>query len=360
MFEITADELPRFMACNGSLWIERDPSLAFTDQEARNEGIATHWLAKEIFDNRMSFENAVGVRSPIGVFITPEMIEHVKGYLEIIQPGAMEVVTSYRPSDGVQVNGRADHICYFNNVLYIDDYKNGWRIRNPDWTLISHAIGWMIANPSAQVDMVRISIYQPKPYHPDGKYRSIDMFPHELAAKRDELFAALAAPKQIVTSGEQCHHCPSATKCPANRMSGGNSIDLSYIAMSERLTDDALSYELDALTVAETRIKDRKAALEALATARIKAGSVVPHYALEQKLGNTRFKGHVTPALLKALVGPHVIDEKLPTPKQAKERGLHSVLYDNLTERPTIGTGLKRIDVQAKATKAFGEIATGK
>lgn len=356
MYILTATELMRVMNCHGSRFMPKSDIISSVDKQAIDEGDATHWLAVQMFNGSLAPENAQGVRAYNGIFITDEMISHVCDYLNTIKLGVMEIDTSHSGMNW-QINGRSDHIFYDWNThtLYIDDYKNGWRVVDPfeNWTLISHAIGY-IKNTGVIPVVIHLSIFQPKPYHQDGVYRTWSITYDELMMYARRIDETLTDTPEILTTGSQCHHCPAQIECPAHRNSAYNAIDVSYQVMRQDIPDDELSRELKELEASKARIEERYNAMCELGIHRITNGSVVRDYSVELRQGHTKFKDFVTPDLFEITTNLRA-NKKLPTPAEAKRRGMNDATYAALTERPVIGKKLKRIDTNKKAERIFGK-----
>lgn len=358
MLRINADDLPRFMACNGSRLMQPSYPAVPGDNTIRDEGIAAHFMSTAAFNN-VPLENMTNTKAPNGVFMTNEMTAHVADYLDNITVfhgfadfalRAMEV-----NCDHESVSGRADYAAFTSDqAITVGDFKYGYRIVEPDmnWTLISHCIKLSIDFPGAQ--KFNIFIFQPRAYHRKGAFRvwSIDRF--KLNSLRDQLYDALANPSDRLNTSVHCGKCPANATCPAAQMAGMNAIEAGDIAHNDDIHNDFLSYELDILKRAADTIKARLEALQELAQHRITYGQPVPNYSLEHGLGKTRFKEGITPDLLFALTGKDLSKKELVTPAEAKRRGVNEKFLETVTERPSTGKKLVRITADDKARKLFG------
>lgn len=363
MFTITADELPRFMQCNGSRLMPATMPPVETDQSARDEGTAAHWLASEVFNGRTDLLEMADRKAPNGVYITPEMIEHVEEYLNAIVhidrgdlTNAMEIETSFG-NDQWRVNARADHMGYVgnSNTVYVDDFKYGWRIVEPkmNWTLIAHAIGYCITRQIQPREIV-LTIHQPRPFHRDGKSREWRITYDELTGYHQQLAATMAAPSDTLNTGPQCRKCHALPTCPAARAASMNAIDASALAFSDDIGNDLLSFELDTLRTAAATLDNRLSALEELAKHRLKAGQIVQGYGVEIQLSNLTWKEGMTAGLLLALTGKDLSSPKLITPTQAKKLVSEEIIK-TVAERRQTGVKLVRMDASEKAEQIFGE-----
>lgn len=354
MLVTTATELPRLMVCIGSRLMPAALPPDF-DHEARDEGIAAHWLAKEWFEGR---EHPPGTKAPNGWVLTDDMNEHVASYVSALECGTMECDLTWG-TDAFEVRSRADHVHYYDplgGTLTVDDFKYGWRLVDPfeNWTLIAYAIGWCIRN-GASPAVIRLRIHQPRPYHPDGPLREWRLSYDELLRYHAQIQARLMHPSDDLHTGPQCAKCHALADCPAARMASMNAIDATTDrAFSDALPNHILAHEYDTLTLAESIIKDRREALEELMTHKIRTGTVIAGYALKQRYAQTRWKPGLTGDTMSMVTGVDLRKDGLVTPAEAKRRGVSETSIAALTERPSIGTKLEKIDVQREAAKRHG------
>lgn len=354
MITVTATELPRLVACRGSRQlIERSNSAQFS-APIRDEGIAVHWIIERaiVNDGALPDEHSL---APNGVVVTADMLTHAADYLTTVRSPAsrFEHDTTLSGANWT-VRGRADHIEYnpVSNSVHVDDLKYGWRIVEPDgnWTLIFHAISFCISN-QLQPDVIRLTIHQPRPYHPDGSIRTAELTYHQLMAHFHTLVDVLSTYNDTLTTGPQCHNCPAMGTCEAARKAALNVVDLSETFGSEELDNEELARELDTLKRASKMIGDRIDALENLARYRLSMGEVVNNYSLEQGLSNSRWKDGITPEIVLALTGVNVAQTKVVTPAEAKRRGINPEIITALTERIPTKLNLVRVDADKRAKR---------
>jgi len=354
MLTLTATELPRFMGCNAFQSLE---SVApFNTDESRAEGDAAHWFVEQVFNGRATAEQLIDKKAPNGIFITPDMAEHCEKYLRDIKGrGAVEIPTSYG-TEQYTVNGRADHGAWDAVSLTVDDFKYGWKIVEPEfnWTLISHAIGLIIAN-NLKPDHIVFRIYQPRPYHPRGNVREWACSYHDLMyVFWPKLQKALLNPSDRVCTGEHCYKCEKMSQCPAMQIAAMNAIDVSEVAFNSKLSNDELSWMLDQLKRGQEVLKQSLAAFEDLAMHRMKSGENIPQYSMQNGLGQTRWKGGMTPDVVKLITGVDCSKKELITPNQAKNAGVPESVIKTLTERPNTGYKMVRADTNKTAENLFG------
>lgn len=346
------------MACNGSIFMTKNKKFE-VDDTITEEGNAAHYLAEQVFKGLFTADELIDRKAPNGVFITAEMADHVDGYLRDIKgKGFVEIDTSYRDT-GWEVRGRADHISFEGGVLYVDDFKYGWKIVEPDhnWTLISHAVGWMINNwgEISAVKSVVFRIYQPRPYHPRGAIRQWSISTQELMGFASEIKSALSKPEQKVLSGSHCYKCPSLASCPSTQIAAMNAIDVSEQAFDSNMSNDDLSYVLEQFSRAKDALEQFIDAAEDMLKHRLKAGQAVKGWGLQIDLGQKKWLDGVTPEFIEALTGVDVSKKSLITPNQAKKAGVLEDVVESLCDRPTKGVKLVKVDENKRAEQLFGK-----
>jgi len=110
MLSVTATELPRLMACNGSRLMGVGVAPFDTGGTTRDEGNAAHWLIEQVHGGRRA-EQVIDQKAPNGVYITVEMVEHLEDYISNTRGAEIEVETSFGAKNW-QINSRADAINY--------------------------------------------------------------------------------------------------------------------------------------------------------------------------------------------------------------------------------------------------------
>lgn len=358
MFILDADQLNRFMACQGSRLLPVAPKASHENTEARDEGNAAHWMAQKAFAG-VSIASLIDTPAYNNYIMTAEMADHISQYLAALDCGDMEQPTVHG-GKGWQVNGRADHIRdnLATDTLTVDDLKYGWSLVDPymNWTLLSHAIAHCKKTHRTPHEII-LRIHQPRPYHPDGPLREWRLSYDELLKYAWELEQAMTNPgDDLVTTIAHCGKCASLGICPAARQAGMNAIDATCIAFADDLPNHVLSRELDLLRTAESVISSRREALEELAAYRITRGAVVPFYAMTNQYANTRWKSGISPDALTAATGINCTKAGHITPAEAKRRGVSSVVIEALTERPQTGIKLTRASADERAQRIFGKV----
>ena len=357
MLSLTATELPRFMACNGYKSLGGiEPFNPSTEQT--DEGNAAHWLCEQVYHGANA-EDLIGQTAPNGLYITADMVEYCREYLEFITSGNCEVeVDTSHSGNGWEIRGRADAIGY-NTVyktLVVADLKYGWRIVEPEnnWTLISHAIAWCTKHQIAP-DNIVFTIYQPRPFHSQGTIRTWIIDYTELMSLYQELSEILSHPSSTVCSGSQCYKCQCLSQCPAAQIAAMNAIDVAEIAFDSEIENERLTWMLANLKRAQEIIKQSYDAYEDLALHRLKAGGRLKGYSMQQALGQTTWNDGITSDVVKMMSGVDVRVDKIMTPAQAKKAGVPEDLIKSMTHRPDNGFKLVAVDENKLAQKMFGK-----
>lgn len=360
MFNITADELPRFMECNGSRLMSAAYPKVNDDPTARNEGIAADWLASQMFYG-IDPETLVNRPAPNGFYITGDMVDHVSSYLSALDCGDMQVETSFG-NEAFRVGARADHIVmrhknhrFTSDRLTVDDLKYGFRLVEPErnWTLIAHAVGYCISR-QVRPDTIVLRIHQPRPFHPSGPLREWVITYDELMQYYMQIAGALTNPSDTLRTGiAWCGKCRALPNCPAAISAGMNAIDAATVAFDNDIPNEALSAHLDTMRNAKAMIDAQLTALEEMTAYRCKAGAVIDNYGMVPQYANTRWKPGITSKAIEAVSRVDVAKDALCTPAEAIRRGAPKHFIDALTERPQIGTKLVRASADARAKRAL-------
>lgn len=359
MITLTATDLPRFMACNGYRLMPHHKPFN-VDDTARDEGNAAHWLIEQVHRGISTLEQLEGEKAFNGVFITEEMIEYVKPYLEAVTgKGEVECDTSYSDGQRYSIRGRADHVSQSGDTLYVSDFKYGWGLVEPErnWTLISHAFGYAFTKLNgvfpAQVVM---RIYQPRPHHPEGKIREWRVTGTELQALYEEFIRVMHNPSEELHTSEHCRKCPALLTCPAAQKSGMNAIDTSEAAFVADIDDGSLGRLLDQIDRAIKVLEQNKKAYTEHALHRLKAGAVIPNYVAERELTNRQWKDGVNVEFAKLVTGVDLGKSALITPAQALKKGVSEAAIESLCERREKGIKLVRLDADKAVKKMFNNL----
>lgn len=358
MLNVTATNLPRIMACNGSLKMNEAEAINLdVDNTVRNEGDAAHWFVEQVHSGQSDAVALINSKAPNGVFITGDMHQHLQEYLNYIQNASIEVVTDWNNWKW-SITGRADAIKYdaVNYVLEICDLKYGWGIVEPDenFTLISHACAWRIANPDKRIEKIKLTIFQPRPQHHLGSMRTFEFDVLKLNEYQAQIDETLLKPNDFLNTSKQCYKCPAIATCPAARAAQMNAIEATERVFNESVNNEQLDFELDHISRALEILKEREKAFQDLAIHRLKEGQTIKNRSLETSLTNYTWKKDVTAETIEMLSGKDITDKKMVTPAQAISRfGLPEEFVKAFRTRHKKGVKLVRVDINTKAQKMF-------
>lgn len=353
MIEVTATNLPRLIACNGSRLLSTLASVQ-QDNTVRDEGIAAHRLIVDHFNDPLTPIKKTGL-------ITDDMIEHVEKYVSELKLAELfeKTVVSLEHdvsifSDNFTISSITDCIIDEGDAIEIKDFKYGWRIVEPENNLILmiYAIGYCLKY-NKTPSTIKLTIHQPRPFHTDGPVRTWAISYNDLSLKFAEIADTLNKIGRDLNTGSHCAKCRALSSCPAARKAALNSIDVSCEAFNDSLTNEQVANELDALTKAKFALDNRISALEELAEFRISKGETIRNYYIERKRANNTWKTGINYNLMKTLTGIDLRSSKMITPNQAVKAGVDKAVVDNLTHRPTTGSKIKRLDADKQAKKVF-------
>lgn len=372
MLEVTATDLPRLLACNGSRLVEGYQFATPEDDTIRKEGDAAHWVIEQVFKHKVPLDSLLNKQAANGIFITADMLEHVTAYLDDITKlgGQVEFDTSFQDVNGKwRVNGRADHLYQGNGTLQIRDFKYGYKIVEPkdNWTLIWHACGFFLRAKAAGINydpsilsVVEFYIYQPRAYHHKGPVRKVTLMRgwfNDLWAKMEGI---LENPDEMLNTGPHCYKCPVMINkdggvCPAYNKAFHNALEASEQVFTHTINNQDLSRQLKVCSRAAEIVKQMNSALEDLAIDRVRKGQVVPDYTIERSMGNREWKPTVTPEFVKMMTGKDISNQKLMTPAQAEKMGLSKDFVASMTHRQEKGLNLVRADADEQGQKMFNQ-----
>jgi len=368
MINIEAVNLPRVIACNASVTMAAGLSPAASmptiDQQ---EGIAAHFVAASVNSGRFNDPlEWVERQTPGGVYVTPDMAEHVTTYTEFCGAYNDDPDTStWVENDvsfevpGARIGCRPDFVAFerASNTLFIEDFKYGYRLVEAEmnWTLIADAIGAMIHYGLTPATVV-LAISQPRPFHPDGKRREWIIDGDYLRELHGWLSRFFVDQPQQLASGPHCSKCLALAFCPAARAAAFNAVDVvSQTIHRDNMSEEDIRQALVTVDRAVDALSLWGEALTELAKVRIRQGKSVGDYVIEQTYGHYAVKAEFKdPALLKVLTGVDVTDTKLVSKTEMIRRGAPEKIVEMITYRPTTGEKLVRRNLNNRAKKLFG------
>lgn len=365
---IEANHLHRIMGgCDGSLKLTNGRS-GPPPSDATREGLAAHAAFRRIVDGHDKPNDLIGHTVMIDAdqstfVITREIIDNIMSAVDHVKARGGNILTETKTdwsplADRGRINGRADLIACDNigGVLYVDDLKYGFRLVDVErnWALISHAIGFITGSQSKHFNKIVFTIFQPRPYHPDGNIRTWSITAADLLAYKAIIQGTFAEYHDRLVTGQHCYKCLAAAICPALRSASMNALDVVSTAFDDSLTGDELAFELDLMDRAETIIKIRSKALDEHARAEIMAQRRVGNYDMAPGLGNRRWNDGVTAEMILSLTGVDINEKpELMTPAAAERAGVGKDITPLFTHRPQTEFKLRKRDLDKEARRAF-------
>lgn len=350
MLSISATELPRFLKCGGSASLDCKTPPRIKESKVRDEGNAAHWLVEQVIKHGMSPDELIDRAAPNGIYITGEMIEHLTDYINECKKN--EALIEYSLNfeiAGIIIKCRMDSVQSLNEYNHVvNDLKYGYRIVEPDtWTMTAYGLA-LLTN-AWKINTVALRIYQPRPYHKDGKIRHVLLSKQELEEAYISLRTLIekALQDNNLNTGDHCHYCKKAHVCPAARQAGFNAIDASTQAFVDDLPDNELSLTMDEVNTAIDRLNDLKSAYDDEAFARIKQGRVIPNYFAEYTNSQLKWNDTVSTGFLEMMGATKTVSL---TPLQAEKKGIDIKPFSH---RKNSSLKLIRQDANKRASNIF-------
>ena len=219
-----ASSAERWMSCPGSVTLisalKASPDYVEDDPDYRRDGTQAHALAAHCLEADIDAWQADETQFPE---LTAEMMGAVQEYLDFVRslPGKREVeVRVHLPDFHPSFFGTLDCVVVGPGSLHIIDYKHGVGVvvdaeDNPQ--LKYYARGRF--DPWLKDDApVKLTIVQPRAFHPDGTIRTWETTVGEIRRwAEEELRPAMEATAdfEYLEMGQHCRFCPAKMVCPA-------------------------------------------------------------------------------------------------------------------------------------------------
>ena len=315
------------------------------------EGTCAAWLAELVLTGQVADCHAgVGMIHENGWVVDAPMAFHIQKYVDQVRSHGGTIHTERRVTLNPMIAGTPDAFAVVDTTgtLHVDDLKYGFGIvepeRNTQVSIYGGAILRMLTARGVIVRLVKISIYQPRAWHPLGVYRTWTLRPEQLMEFVQWIEARgqdCQDPNAPARPGEHCKHCEAQTTCAANAWSLYAAFDAVSVQVQRHMTGPEVARELDFLDRIEKMIEGRRAAIEAEAEARLKQNDHIPGWHMEPRMGNRRFT--MSPAQIRMIAGFDVSKPGIMTPDEAERAGMNPDFIKMLTERPTLKPKLKRV-----------------
>jgi len=293
-----ASSAERWMSCPGSVRLCRGQPNRSTPES--REGTAAHELAAAWLSRYPA------VPTPAEIVVEGEPIEVTDEMRAAVQDYVGEVVGRLLDLDGdtrllveepidleslrppVPMRGTADAIVYRAGALDVIDFKYGKGVAvdaTENVQAMYYALGAVLAL-KKRPRTIRVTIVQPRAFHPAGPIRSYTFGWERLLGFKDELFGAVEAtlePNAPLVPGEHCRFCPARPVCPAQRAMAlevaKNEFEAQPLPAPAELTREEM---LRALELAPA-IEQWFGAIREFVRAELEAGRPVPGWKLVAK-----------------------------------------------------------------------------
>lgn len=346
---------PRWVPCPASPSLESQ--FPETESEDAKEGTTAHWLAAQVLAGHHQIDELVDRMAPNGVICTGEMIEHVQTYIDTVcsvtaTPVVEKPLLPWHPAIDP---GTPDALFVQDSHGYIWDFKYGYSIvEASSHQLACYALG-LAAKHEWKLSSVTVTIVQPRPYHIDGRVRSVTYNQHQYADMYQRITNAAEATQQpgaLATTGSHCKYCTALHACESARRAALNAVDVSLAGQRVDIESHALAQELHTLRRAKEAIEKRLDAMESHAVATIDAGKIVPGWSLQRAYGQRKWLDGAI-ATLAALTGRKLTEDKPMTPAAVEKAGVDKTLVKQFTTTPETGRKLVPVDGSTKANEVF-------
>lgn len=344
--DVPCNAMPRFAA----ELPEEPPS------DPAREGTCAAWVAEMVLTGEASTApDLIGKTHKNGWLVENEMADYIQGYVNHLRSHGGQIHAERKVKLNSMIQGTPDAFATAVSVedgwydLIVDDLKYGFDIvspyRNTQVSIYAGAILRML-RATVRIRRVIIGIYQPRAHHPEGIYRTWEIWPEQLMEfvqkiERDGHDAQ--ATDSVATPSYHCEHCPAAATCVALT----HSIYKGFRVLSDErqggLTAEQMAQELDFINLMAKLVKGRRSALHTEATARMKRSEHIPGYGFEEKFGNRVFTKDALAIMATTGIDPHE-PRKLCTPAELIRRGAKKEIVDGMTKQPRIPPKLVKFD----------------
>jgi hypothetical protein len=306
-------------------------TLDSTTNDAALEGTCAAWLAAQVIDNDLPNANEYlnVVHEETDWKVDVEMIGHINKYVEILRSiyGELSVERRVVASANPYISGTYDACVLDCETVHIIDLKYGRNIvecTSPQ--LVIYAWGAMNDAHSSgnTLNEFKLSIYQPRASHSDGKFRTRTLSFDELKSEYVKLLRMAEEgekPDSLATPGNHCNNCKAASKCEALAHSVYRFSEVVTSRVSHDLSASDLSLELDFIHKYEKMIEARFNAIRNEAEERLKI-EVIPNWIMERSRGHRKFSESADTIHLMTGIDPYV--KSVCTPAELERRGASS------------------------------------
>jgi hypothetical protein len=334
------------VACPG--WLKQSAGIPpDPPNDVTIEGEVAHWVAKVMADGDgepLTDRTDITEEMLDGAAVWVQALEGYPARLEERLLGVHELnwgtpdATQWNPAR--KIHRAAD---YKFGHEFVDEFEN-WQLLNYTVMSINRYYPQWRSDPEVKFEM---TVVQPR-YYGKPAVRTWTIQTAGLLHYEQRIKAAIEeaeSNKPRVISGTHCTHCPARVDCPTFGRTIMHAVD--FAGRPDPVTVTPLQVGNELLLVQESikRLEARETGLKARAETMIKAGQRVPHYSIEQGLGNLAWTGTLEEIeMLARLRGKTALKPPaLITPTQARDRKiLADTVVKAYAERPKTGFKLVR------------------
>lgn len=306
-----ASSAERWMNCPGSVALIEHLQLPQSDEEEwRTEGITAHSIAAACLETGQDAWEMI--HPPAGV--TAAMAIAVQSYLDLcrslITPSSVVGIEQrVRLPHHPKGYGTTDFSAYDpeEHVLDIVDYKHGIGIAvDVEWNPQAMYYGRAQLEKFPDARTVRLTICQPRAFHPDGPIRVWEISAEALCLWADDVLAPAMYRTETdhgLLAGDWCRFCPAKIVCPMleGLFAAAAKADPARLV---HLSPEKAGMEYNQIQGVKFYIK----ALEALVMGALNKGIDVPHAKLVRQKANRVWKEGAQSVAISRF-GARVLDE---------------------------------------------------
>lgn len=360
--EIRCSGLYRPMACPG--YLNFDLPKSPTNSAAEEGTAAGELLALKLLQRPVGVQASNGIRFDEDMFFyTQPVVEEIMT-TELQSPVTCENRVDWQTRSGIWIRGSYDISYMKKNWLYIDDLKYGWGIVEPkeNWQLLAYAIGRFIQMGMPQIEGVVLRIHQPRPHHEEGTTREWRLTTAQLYQYKEMIelrMLEIAQGQRPLVTGSQCKYCPAAgAACPAFNRASFSTLDVVFSdSKQDDISESEIALQMDIFARGAEILKIKMDSLKELAISRIRNAKLIPGYDTEKSYGDRKWKGNISPEVIKTLTGVDIVERSMLSPAKAEKAGVPKDLVKTFVDRAYLGEKLIKKDSGKDADKIFGKEA---
>ena len=295
---ISANNLDRIFKCPASKKYHKAPS-----NRASEEGLAAHRAYAQAINAHIEGRDAAEVEDHELQDCLSDAMEHLI-YLGLRKASTSEALSINFKTDHseIQLQGTPD-LLYMDSEdrLVIEDFNYGWSVVEPDSNKLkafAYILNWdKLLREKYQHKSIRLAVRQPRPFHPDGKYRFYDV--EDIDALGKDFLAELIkqTSEGYFNPSQECKSCPVMSTCGAVHKKIYDVKDIGFDAYND-VPPEFLAQYLDEITEFGKVVELLKDDLKERVKDSLRLGNPVGNYRLVNR-PKREWSPHVTPQVLK-------------------------------------------------------------